>query len=70
MSSLPALCHALRGFPGAMDAFAALTVCSGMPKVLGWGCSFGAKGFQILTRDVAGLQGSRNPRQNGWELPG
>lgn len=51
MPSLPAPCHAPSGFPGGTDN----AMCSGMPKVPGWRCSFGAKGLQIITRNTDGV---------------
>ena len=51
MPSLPAPRRAPRGFPRGTDN----AVYSGKPEVPGWGCSLGAKGLQLLTRDVAGV---------------
>lgn len=42
--------RAPRGFFGGTDD----AVCWGIPTAPGWGCSFGAKGLQVLTRDAAG----------------
>lgn len=54
------------GFPAGTGN----AVCWGVPKMPARGCSCGAKGLGILTRDMAGvsnpLQTSTNSRQNIW----